>query len=168
MIGAMFNLFQMQILVGENNEILRNKSQNVTKFDKALKKLIIEMKKTMEKNKGIGLAAPQVGVNQNIVIVTLDQKNQLTMINPEILNYSDKKTIAEEGCLSLPGVWGNVERAKEIKVKFNDEKNRTHILVLKDLNARIVQHEIDHLEGVLFTDKIIQKNLVEESFAIGE
>lgn len=153
----------MEILVGENNEILRSKSTNVDKFDKALKKMIQEMKATMKESKGVGLAAPQVGFNENIIIVSLDEKNVLAMINPEILSVSEDKVIAEEGCLSLPGVWGNVERPREIKVKFLDEKKRKHILVLKNLNARIVLHEMDHLYGILFTDKIVQKNSIEKN-----
>jgi len=152
----------MQILVGENNEILRKKSSKIEKIDKTIKNLINEMKKTLEESQGVGLAAPQVGVNKNLVIVKIDQKNSLSILNPEILSKSEETEIAEEGCLSLPGLWGNVERAKEIKLKFMDEKGRTQVVVLKDLNARITLHEIDHLNGILFADKIVQKNKVDE------
>ncbi len=155
----------MQILVGENNVNLRKKSVKIEKIDKKIKKLVTEMKETLESSEGIGLAAPQVGVNKALIIIKIGQKAPIVMINPEVLNESEEKVIAEEGCLSLPGVWGNVERPKEIKLKFTDEKKRSHVVILKDLNARIALHEMDHLKGVLFTDRVIQKKT---SFSLDE
>lgn len=160
----------MQIQVGTDNPVLRKKSIKIDRFDKSLKKLIKEMKETMNDFKGVGLAAPQVGIHERLVLVNLDQKKVVAMINPEIIEFSSETKIDEEGCLSVPGKFDLVERAVSIKVKFQDENSKENILVLKDLNARIVQHEIDHLNGVLFVDKIVvitkaNQNLLHE---IGE
>lgn len=158
----------MQILVGETNEILRKKSTKVEKINKEIKKLIVEMKETLQESQGVGLAAPQVGVNVDLVVVKLDEKNPIAILNPEILNESEEKDLAEEGCLSLPGIWGNVKRSKEIKLKFMDEKGHTHVLILKDLNARIALHEIDHLKGILFTDRVVKNREIETNTILEE
>ena len=151
----------MEIFKGSKNQVLRTKSFKIDNFDKSLKKLIKEMKTTMEESNGQGLAAPQIGQNIRLILVSIDKKNIMTMINPEIIEISTETTVDEEGCLSLPGIWGQVERAKQIKVSFLDEKGHSQILALNDLNARIVQHECDHLEGILFIDKMLEKETEE-------
>jgi len=147
----------MDILTGEDNKVLRQKSQKITKIDSSVKKLVKGMVKAMAKDNGVGLAAPQVGQNIRLVLTRLNPggKNEIimAMINPELAYCSDEKVEGEEGCLSLPGKWGQVIRSKEIIVKFQTQKNRDQTLKLSDLNARIIQHEIDHLDGVLFVDK---------------
>ncbi len=147
----------LEILTGEKNETLRKKSIPVTKIDSSVKKLAKEMTKSMMAENGVGLAAPQIGQNIRLVLTRLSpgEKNEIivAMINPEITHFSETKEEGEEGCLSLPGQWGQVTRATEIVVTFISPKNQQQTLKLEDINARIVQHEIDHLDGVLFTDK---------------
>lgn len=137
---------------GENNEILRSKSTPVKIIDKKLQKFIRDMGETMTAEKGVGLAAPQVGLNKRLIVVLLDNKIIVPMVNPEITMHSDELDFGEEGCLSLPGEWGQVKRYRTIRVQFQDEKGERRQLQLDDFNARVVQHEIDHLDGILFTD----------------
>jgi len=142
----------LKIETGENNEILRKKAEQVGVIDKKILKLIKDMEKSMKDEKGVGLAAPQVGVSKRVIIILFDGKMAIPMINPEITSHSDKTEYGEEGCLSLPGKWGQVERYREILVQFKDWKGEKRALKLEGFNARIVQHEIDHLDGILFTD----------------
>lgn len=142
----------LNIETGQENEILRKKSAEVKKIDKSLLKFIKEMEKAMKKEKGVGLAAPQVGENIRVILVLLDNKILVPMINPEITGHCDDMEFGEEGCLSLPGQWGQVKRYKEITVRYLDTKGEGRTLKLEGFNARVVQHEVDHLEGILFTD----------------
>ena len=149
----------LKLETGTQNEILRTVSQPVKKIDKSLVKFIEDMKETMEKSNGIGLAAPQVGKNIRVVVTKFnhDTKNELIlgMINPVILSRSKEEEIGEEGCLSVPKKFDNVVRSKDILLKYEDVKGRENMLKLSGLNARIIQHEIDHLDGILFVDKIV-------------
>jgi peptide deformylase len=114
-------------------------------------------------NAWVGLAAPQVWVNKRIIVVSLikDREDEnfstIIMINPEILEHSEEKELDKEGCLSVPQERWLVKRWKEIKLQYIDEKWQQKKLVLKGLSARVVQHEIDHLDGILFTDKLESK-----------
>lgn len=149
---------RLQIETGTDNPILREKAKAVRKIDRATLKLIQNMEETMEKDNGCGLAAPQVGISQRIIIVKLnqqtDQEVNLAMVNPEIVFHSAETEVDTEGCLSVPKVFDLVRRWRDVIVKFEDKKGRQQMLKLSELNARVVQHEIDHLEGVLFTDKL--------------
>ena len=149
----------LEIIKGEDNEILRTVSTEVKSFDNKLKKLAKQMREAMIKAKGIGIAAPQVGINLRIFIVTLDIGKEhdvcFAMVNPKILKFSKETDVSEEGCLSLPGVFGNVERPSAITVEFLDIEGSKHILELQGMNARVVQHENDHIDGVLFVDKVV-------------
>ncbi|MBU1017418.1 peptide deformylase [Patescibacteria group bacterium] len=142
----------LKIETGKENEILRTMSVPVKTIDKKILKLLKEMGKSMKEEKGVGLAAPQVGHNIRMILVLLDNKILVPMINPQITAHSDATDMGEEGCLSLPGIWGNVGRYHEITIEYQDEKGAKRILKLECFNARVVQHEIDHLNGVLFTD----------------
>jgi len=146
----------LKIETGEDNPILRQKSTKVDKIDKSTKKFAKDLLKTMIKANGLGIAAPQVGINKRLFITTLnedtDHATAILMINPEIFWRSDETNIAEEGCLSLPKIFKPVPRSTKIKVKFLDLKGNEHLLELEGLNARVVQHENDHLDGILFTD----------------
>ena len=152
----------LEIQVGSDNPILRKKSVAVKKIDARVKKLVKNMMVTMLAKDGVGLAAPQVGMNERIVIInfgTTDKdRRPLALINPEIIEFSKTLALAEEGCLSLPGLFGKVKRAKEVTVKFFDESGRDRSLVLRDLNARATQHEVDHLDGILFIDHVHDQN----------
>jgi len=171
---------KLKIETGLENKVLRTKSKKVEKIDKSLLKLLEKMKQTMIKNNGIGLAAPQIGNNIRAFVMMFDTENKegfevekrsevktdqgtkkkekkfklFSFINPEILEFSDEKNVFQEGCLSLPEKFADIERPAEILLKFSDEKGSDQKLKLKGLNARIAQHEYDHLEGVLFLDLI--------------
>jgi peptide deformylase len=152
---------KLEIVCGENNAILRAESVEVVKFDASLKKFVKDLKKLMAKAGGLGLAAPQVGVHMRIFVLILDFKKAseqvVAMINPRILSHGDEVEIAEEGCLSLPGLYANVERWRDVKVEFCDVDGGRQVLELSGLNARVVQHEYDHLDGVLFVDRVRER-----------
>lgn len=162
----------LKILTGRTNPILRKKSEEVKNIDKKIIKFIGKMIKTLnDEDNGIGLASPQVGENIRLIIVKLlkkDKKNYSTleMINPEITFFSKEKEIDIEGCLSVPNEFGKVERSKIIKVSFFNKKNEQLSLELKGINARLIQHEVDHLDGILFTDKVIEFVKVEDEKAV--
>ena len=152
------------IQIGLQNEILRTKSENIVKFNNSLKKIEKKMLKCLKKNKGLGLAAPQIGLNLRMIIVNLDKTNsKLIMCNPNIIFKSENIFSYQEGCLSLPGVWGNVNRSASVVVEFQDTNGQKNKIKLEDMNARIVQHEIDHLNGVLFLDKVEGEIVVDEN-----
>jgi peptide deformylase len=142
---------KLTIQTGTDNEVLREKAAPVSAVTKDILKLLKDMKTTMAKENGLGLAAPQVGVHLRVVLVTVG-KSVVPMVNPEIIEKSEKTDVCEEGCLSLPGKYFNVERASGVTVKFLDTKGAEQILHLKKMDARVVQHEIDHLNGVLIAD----------------
>ncbi len=149
---------ELAIQTGQDNEILRKESLPVKFLTKELKRLIDRMHTIMKKKKGIGLAAPQVGFNVRIIIARISGSN-VAMINPEILELSKECKPGEEGCLSLPNIWGVVTRPVEITVRFIDEKWQKQVLILKNLDARVVQHETDHLDGILFIDRLEANSL---------
>ncbi len=155
---------KLKIVVGEDNPILRAKSQEIKNFDQGLKKFVKAMKAAMIKAKGLGIAAPQVGENIRVFLTTLgydtEQERLVAMVNPKITYFSEEKVVAEEGCLSLPGTYGKVERSREIEVEFSDLEGSKQVLRLRDLDARVVQHELDHLDGVLFIDKLYGEEMV--------
>ena len=145
------------------NPILRQRAREINPEEiksETVQKLIADMKETMRPAGGIGLAAPQVGISVRLVVI-LNQENVLALINPEIINFSWRKEAAEEGCLSVPGKWGLIKRSKIIKVKALDENGKAVKFKAKDLFARVIQHEIDHLNGVLFIDRT--KKVIEEA-----
>ncbi len=154
----------LEILTGTDNPILRAKAQAVTKFDASLKKLANAMKKTMKDSNGLGLAAPQVGksVRMFTMIYNFKQKDEmvLTVVNPEILAVSEDECTDDEGCLSLPGLWKKVKRPFEISVKFYDTNGAMMKMTLSGLNAREFLHENDHLDGVLFVDRVEEDDFV--------
>lgn len=137
----------------EDDEILRKKARTVDKIDDRIKTLVQDMIDTMNKEDGVGLAAPQVGILKRVVVVDIGQ-GPITMINPEILSEEGEK-IDEEGCLSVPGKSGKVSRPQKVKVKFTNINGEEKTVEGQNLLARAFCHEIDHLEGVLYTDKVI-------------
>lgn len=156
----------LTVHTGADNPILRKKSLAVKKFDKKLKKFISELAKMMQKKDGVGLAAPQVGVHERVIVINFSfEKKQrlLSMINPVMVEFSEKITTAEEGCLSLPKIFAKVTRPVEITVHFQDESGADRALQLIGLNARVVQHEVDHLDGILFIDRAEEGSLSTEA-----
>jgi len=134
--------------------VLRQKSSEVRKIDKRKKKLIVDMVQTMEKKDGIGLAAPQVGVLKRIIVVGAEAGGDrvLVLINPKITKKSQETEILEEGCLSFPGIFLEIKRAKEIEAEGLDINGEKKTIEAKGVLARVLQHEIDHLDGILFFD----------------
>lgn len=155
----------LKIETGTENTILRTVSEEIKKseFDQYIK-LGREMIKYIKNpdNMWVGLAAPQVWYNKRLIVVSLlkDREDEafptVLMINPKILEKSNECETEKEWCLSVPGENWEVERFKKIKLHYIDENKKEKILVLSWVPARIVQHEIDHLDGVLFTDKIVK------------
>lgn len=141
----------LPILTGANNPILRTKTKPVKKITKDVLKLLKDMEQTTIAAEGLGLAAPQVGHTERVCIVKLHGK-LMPLINPQITQRSREQEIAEEGCLSLPNIWVQVPRAVSIVVAYQNAKGAEEERQLEKLEARIVQHEVDHLEGKLIVD----------------
>jgi len=142
----------LTIQKGENNQILRKKTQLVGKIDEGILQLAKDMIETMKKNNGVGLAANQIGESIRVFVVNKDLSKKQIFINPEISKISKKTEIMEEGCLSLPNVFAPMPRAKSLKIKAIDENGEQFKLKAKNLLARVIQHEMDHLNGKLITD----------------
>lgn len=140
-------------IITHPNPILRQKSQPVTDVGvEKIQRLIPQMIDTMLVADGVGLAAPQIGENIRIVVIQFEGETY-AMINPRIIKKSFAKEWGEEGCLSLPGLAGEVKRHKKIALEFTNEAGKKQILKAEAMLARIAQHEIDHLDGILFIDK---------------
>lgn len=149
-----------------NNPILRKKTQKVTVFNRDLQTLIDNMIETMREASGVGLAGPQVNESLRLTVVeTLPDRDEageeiegtrevFVLVNPEIVWTSDELVSGIEGCLSIPGWVGEVDRHKSIRVKAQDRKGKSVRLRFNGWTARIVQHEVDHLDGVLYIDKL--------------
>jgi len=144
----------IRIIRKDEDPILRKKAKQVEKIDDRVKILLEDMKDTMYDADGVGLAAPQVGVLKRIILVDVGE-GLLEMINPEIVETCGEE-IDEEGCLSLPGVNGEVPRPEAVTVKGLNPQGQEIVVEAKNLFARALCHEIDHLNGVLFTDRIIK------------
>ncbi len=147
---------------------LKRKSEPVAAVDDAVRTLIADMKETMEDADGLGLAAPQVGVASRVIVVDPDAKkdrsarNPWALINPEIIWASDEDNTYEEGCLSVPKQYAEVVRPKAVKIRYLDEAGQEQEILADDLLATVVQHEIDHLDGILFVDHLssIKRNIL--------
>ena len=155
------------------DEVLRQKSKRISKADEYIRKLAREMLQSMYAAKGIGLAAPQIGINKELLVIDINFEDSaaepLILINPEITDYGTTLNSYEEGCLSIPGVYLNVVRPSTIKLKFRDEMGRPRKMRADGLLARCIQHEMDHLNGVLFVDRVsskeeLSKELKKEGF----
>ncbi|PGO27660.1 peptide deformylase [Bacillus cereus] len=141
-------------IVKHPNEVLETPCERVINFDKKLVKLLKDMHETMLIADGVGLAAPQVGVSLQVAVVDIgDDTGKIELINPVILEKRGEQ-VGPEGCLSFPGLYGEVERADYIKVRAQNRRGKIFLLEAEDFLARAIQHEIDHLHGVLFTSKV--------------
>ena len=155
----------LDVATGED-PVLRKKATPVEKIDLALQTLIDQMIFTMRDKNGVGLAAPQIKKSKRLVVIETppesdddgeeipNSRELYVMINPEIINASRKQVNGIEGCLSLPGYLGEVSRSQAILVQFLDRRGKKQKMRMKGWDARIVQHEVDHLDGVMFTDKL--------------
>ncbi len=140
------------------NPILRNDSRDIADPDPGTWELIDDMFETMYRNIGIGLAAPQVAKNINLIVIDPSfgekEEDAMYLINPVVLEHSQNRIESEEGCLSVPGIRSTIERYEWVKVSYRDLDNKEHITEAEGLKSIVLQHEIDHLRGVLFIDYI--------------
>ena len=155
------------------DEVLRKNSQRISKVDTSIRNLAKDMLQSMFSAKGIGLAAPQIGIHKELLVIDINYEDSaaepLILINPEITAFGSTLNSYEEGCLSIPGVYLNVIRPSTIKLKFRDEMGRPRKMKAEGLLARCIQHEMDHLNGVLFVDRVssiedLNKELSREGF----
>ena len=143
-------------IVKFGEDILRKKCREVTKFDDKLGQLLDDMVETLNNADGVGLAAPQVGILRRVVVVDVrDGKGVIELINPVIIEQEGNQ-VGNEGCLSAPGEWCEVERPMRVTVKAFDRNGNEFTVKGDGLLARALCHEVDHLEGILFTDRVKQ------------
>ena len=145
----------MQIIT-LGNELLKQKATTVTEINDELIKTFNIMLEVMESDKGIGLAGPQIGIMKRIFVTHAEGDVKRFFINPSILETSLETSKMEEGCLSIPKIYATVVRAKEIKIQAWNEKGRPFTLEASGLLARVILHEYDHLEGILFLDRLTE------------
>jgi peptide deformylase len=138
--------------------VLRQPAKRIAKVDQSIRNLVREMLQTMYSENGIGLAAPQVGLNKQLLVIDCEPDEPTTEpmvpINPEIISYGQELCKIEEGCLSVPGVYLDVIRPEAITVAFKDENGRPQKISASGLLSRCIQHEMDHLNGVMFVDRV--------------
>jgi peptide deformylase len=151
------------VVVG--NDVLREKARRVRDFDEKLHRLLDDMLETMHEYEGVGLAAPQVGIGERVIVIHLpDNEEQygpmagqlFEVVNPEIIRESRETVEGVEGCLSIPGYAGNVERSIAVTVRAQDRNGKEFKVKAQDWLARVFQHEIDHLYGILYIDRTDQ------------
>src|SRR5690554_1551960 len=135
-------------------EVLQEKCQKATKFDNALKILADAMFDTMDEADGVALPAPQAGVNQRLYVIHIRGADKRASTNPQIIETSIETDTDEEGCLSIPGVWHDVQRPARVTVQAQDVEGKVFQVKAEGLLARALQHENDHLNGVLFIDRL--------------
>ena len=141
----------LPIVIGPDNPLLRIKTKRVSKITKELKQLIKDMIDTMHEASGVGLASPQVARTERVCIAMIGGK-VTPLINPKIIGRSKETELDQEGCLSLPNVWMMISRSVEIMLQYTDLRGKKQERKLLGFDARVVQHEVDHLEGVLIVD----------------
>ncbi len=155
------------------SETLRTEAKRISKVDNQIRNLAKDMLQSMYSAKGIGLAGPQVGISKELLVIDINFEDSaaepIILINPEITAFGSTLTTYEEGCLSIPGIYLNVVRPSTIKLKFRDEMGRPRKMNADGLLARCIQHEVDHLKGVLFIDRVtsteeLKKELTKEGY----
>jgi peptide deformylase len=150
----------MEILILEHNpeaegsRILRQKAKPVKDINDEIRKTARDMIDAMHSDKGVGLAGPQIGLLRRIFVTHAEGDEARVFINPSIIWTSQEQVLYEEGCLSVPGIWADVKRPGKIKIQAWNEKGRAFTLEASGMLARVIQHEYDHLEGILFIDRL--------------
>lgn len=143
----------------DGDEILRKKSKEVEEVNDKIRQILDDMEETMHKYNGVGLAAPQIGLLKRLVVIDLyDDKGTIKLVNPEIIKEKGTQEV-EEGCLSFPNKYGKIVRPAEVTVKALDENGKQIKISAKGLLAQALSHEIDHLNGILFVDKVLPGTL---------
>lgn len=145
-------------IIKDGDEVLRKKCRPVEKFDEKLHSLLDDMYETMQDANGVGLAGPQVGILRRVAVIDIGE-GRIELVNPEIIKESGEQT-GDEGCLSFPGKWGEVTRPMKVTVKAQDRFGKEFKIKGNELLARAFCHEIDHLDGVVFLDKV--NKMIEE------
>ena len=141
-------------IVALGNPVLRNRARKVSRFDAAIRALVQDMIETMRDAPGVGLAAPQIGVPLQVAVVEAEKDELYVLVNPEIVK-SEGEHILDEGCLSVPGFWGKVRRAEKVTVKARDVHGKEiRISAAEGLLGQALQHEIDHLNGMVYVDRL--------------
>ncbi|MBY5820485.1 peptide deformylase [Rhizobium leguminosarum] len=136
--------------------VLREKSTEIEEINDEIKKLAADMLETMHESKGVGLAAVQVGVAKRLIVIDIpkqdEERTPMVLVNPEILASSEKRSFFREGCLSIPGIMADIDRPSEVTIQYKDLDGTRRVINASGVLATCLQHEIDHLNGVLFTD----------------
>lgn len=157
------------------DRVLRKPAKRIAKVDDRIRQTVVEMLQTMYSADGIGLAAPQVGIDKQLIVIdiALDRPDEppLVLINPKITKFGKDFCNSEEGCLSIPGVYLDVTRPDEIEVSYKNEQGKPCKLKASGLLSRAIQHEMDHLNGVMFVDRVdnnlaLNEELKKRGFAI--
>ncbi|WP_020615365.1 peptide deformylase [Paenibacillus daejeonensis] len=147
----------IRFIVKDPDPVLREQAKTVTKFNSNLHKLLDDMADTMYHAEGVGLAAPQIGIQKRVIIVDTGEEDGglIEMVNPEIMEREGEQ-MGPEGCLSIPGLNGDVKRSLRVKLRGQDRHGNPMTIDAKEFQARAFQHEVDHLNGVLFTDLAVK------------
>ena len=155
-------LLRVVTIFDEDGDILRQKARRVTRFGPNLQRLAEDMLETMRDSHGVGLAAPQVGLPIRLFVAEVPEDMEdephagesYVFVNPKIIKVGHEKVAREEGCLSIPGIYGEVWRPEEVVVRAQDARGRSFRLRARGFLARVILHEYDHLEGILFVDRV--------------
>lgn len=139
-----------------NDNILRQKAKRISSIDSSVQRLISNMIETMQSANGVGLAAPQVGKSLRVIVVQLPGEEPQVIINPEIIKHSGEQMVTE-GCLSVPGYYGEIKRPAEVMAKGKDRQGKAIRIKASGLMAEALEHEVDHLNGVLYIDHLGQE-----------
>ncbi|CCH67451.1 Peptide deformylase [Richelia intracellularis HH01] len=157
------------------DRVLRQTAKRIARVDENIRQIVRQMLQTMYSKDGVGLAAPQVGINKQLIVIDCEPDNStnppLVLINPVIKQVSKELTSAQEGCLSIPGVYMSVTRPEEVEIAYKDENGCPKTSKARDLLGRCIQHEMDHLNGIVFVDRInnflsLTQELSEHGFSI--
>ncbi|MDR2942353.1 MAG: peptide deformylase [Treponema sp.] len=146
----------MQIIT-LGNELLRQKAEKIDKIDDEILSASKQMLEILKTDKGVGVAGPQVGLMKRIFVIHIEGDEDRVFINPSILETSQETIKYEEGCLSVPGIYTDVVRSESVKIQAWNEKGKPFTLETGGLLARVIQHEYDHLEGVIFLDRVSEE-----------
>ncbi len=146
-------------IVKYGDPILRQKAKKVHRLDPFIAQLVDDMVETVQAAPGVGLAAPQVGVPLRVIVTLVDEKLHV-VLNPEIVEMAGDEVEGEEGCLSIPGLYGPVKRRERVTVRGLNRKGKPVKIKSSDWQARVFQHEVDHLNGVLFIDRMEDRSLL--------
>ena len=149
----------VRMIKGLDDPTVRQKAKKVGKVDGQIRSLFTDLVETMRAAPGVGLAAPQVGVPLRVAVVEVE-KTLYTLVNPEILEYSEETQTGPEGCLSIPGYWAEVTRPLQVRVRALDRSGKRFTTTAEGFLARAFQHEIDHLDGVLYIDRLPSLDLL--------